>query len=45
MRLDLDLTRLKPDERMGDRASEHPIHGRHESLATVWRLPEGCVTP
>ena len=35
MRLDLDLPRLEADERMGDRASEHPRHGRH------WGRPNG----
>src|SRR5262245_2830323 len=28
MRLDLDLARLESDERVGDRASEHPLEGR-----------------
>ena len=35
MSLDLDLARLEADERMSDRASEHPRHGRH------WGLPNG----
>ena len=29
MRFDVDLSRLEADERVGDRASEHPRHGRH----------------
>ena len=35
MRLDVDLPRLEADERMSDRASEHPRHGRH------WGRPNG----
>ena len=30
VRLDLDLARLEPDERMGDRAREHDTHGCRE---------------
>ncbi len=35
VRLDLDLPRLEADERVSDRASEHPRHGRH------WGPPNG----
>jgi hypothetical protein len=35
MRFDVDLSRLEADERMSDRASEHPHHGRH------WGPPNG----
>jgi hypothetical protein len=33
MRFDVDLSSLETDERMSDRASEHPRHGRHWGLA------------
>jgi hypothetical protein len=35
MRFHVDLSSLEADERMSDRPSEHPHHGRH------WGLPNG----
>ena len=34
VRLDLDLPRLEADERVGDRACEHPTQGRHEGVTS-----------
>ena len=39
VRLDLDLARLEADERVGDRACEHPRHGRHGGRSQVVTPP------